>query len=57
MAQNADSKYSEKRGVDRQAFPKYPKQVHNIFAIKKQLKESAQNEVDFLPAEKCQMFP
>ena len=57
MVQNADSKYSEKRGVDRQAFPKYRKQVRNIFAIKKQLKESAQNEVNFLPAEKCQMFP
>ena len=43
-------------GVHSQACPKYPKQVYNIFSIKK-LKENVKGEVDFLPADKCQMFP
>ena len=42
--------------VHSQACPKYPKQVYNIFSIKK-LKENVKGEVDFLPADKCQMFP
>ena len=36
---------------------KYPKRVHNILATKKQLKENSKDELDFLPADKCQMFP
>ena len=40
-----------------QACPKYPKQVHSIFPIKKLLKETVKNKVDFLPAGKRQMFP
>ena len=45
-------------GLHDQAHPKYLKQiVYNIFAIKKQLKENVKDETDFLPADKCQMFP
>ena len=39
-------------GVYSRAFPKYPKQVQNIFAIKKQLKENVKDEVNFLPEDK-----
>ena len=39
-----------------QACAKYPKQVYNIFAIKKQLNENVRDDVDLSPADKRQIF-